>query len=168
MKGMYLVPFKATVLTGEIGLEALLAPIPSRRWGRKAPSDAIAALLGFHEISLTTPPREFIEVGLAMNRHPCNVWAFLYKVIRGGIELMVTKLTETMLRVFFGFNVACGPISSMTCDSTAIWYQSPSGSRAKVESSGGSQKDILSQESVAGWGALSTGRECTVSRSSRA
>jgi len=159
MKGMYLVPFKATVLTGEIGLEALLAPIPSMRWGRKAPSDAIAALLGFHEISSTTPPREFVEVGLAMNRHPRNVWAFLYKVVRGGIELMVTKLTETMLRVFFGFDIACacGPISSITCDSTAISYQSPFGSRAKVESSGGSQKDILSQESVAGWGALSTG-----------
>lgn len=168
MKGMYLVPFKATVLTGEIGLEALLAPILSMRWGRMAPSDAITALLGFHEISSTTPPREFVEVGLAMNRHPHNVWAFLYKVVRGGIELMVTKLTNTMLRVFFGFDVACGPISSIMCDSTAILYQSPFGSRAKVESSGGSQKDILSQESVAGWGALSTGRECTVSRSSRA
>jgi len=64
---MCFVPFQAAALAGEIGLEALVAPILSRRGGRIAPSKAIAALLGHDEISSATPPREFIKISLTVN-----------------------------------------------------------------------------------------------------
>jgi len=77
MEDVHLVPFEAATLTSKVGLEALVTPITSRRWGRMAPGNTIAALLSHYEVPSTTPLSELVEIILAMYVHPRNMRTFL-------------------------------------------------------------------------------------------